>query len=94
MNLSTFQVVHTIPVDDLIKEAYFFDVSNTIVVVFGESSFVVANLTSNRQYSMPPLAATSYSADQNGSIFTCHNDVLYQQGMNFTETIETTETID
>ena len=94
MNLSNFQITNTIPVNDVIKEAYFFDASNTIVVVFGQNSFVVANLTSNKQYSMPALAATSYSADQDGSIFTCYNDMLYQQGINFTETIETTETID
>ena len=49
MNLSTFQIIQTIPVNDVIKDAYFFDVENTMVVVFGQNSFVVANLTSNKQ---------------------------------------------
>ena len=85
MNLSTQQIINTIPVNDIIKEAYFFDLDSTIVVVFGQNSFVMANLTSNQQYSMPPITATSYAADQNGSIFTCHNNMIFQYGLNITE---------
>ena len=84
MNLSTLQIINTIPVNDVIREAYFFDQNSTIVVIFGQNSFIVANLTSNKQYFMPPIAATSFSADQGGSIFTCHNDMLYQYGIKFT----------
>ena len=88
INLTTFQVINTIPVNDVILEAYFLDSTNTIVVVFCLNSFVVANLTSNKQYILPPISATSYAGDLDGSLFTCHNDVLHQISLTFTETFD------
>ena len=74
INLVSFQVVHNISVLKIIKRAYFLDSTNTLVAIICSDAFIIADLSNNQLYAMPPFTATSYSADQNSSLFTCYNN--------------------
>lgn len=84
LNLTDYVVVHSVSINDTIHSAHFLDSSNTMMIVFGQSSTVIVNLTSNSFYFVPPIVATSYTTDRvNNSIFTCSNNVLEQLEVNF-----------
>ena len=84
MNLSTFQIDNTIFINDIIHKAYFLDDTNTLIAVFCQHSFIIADITTNRTYSMPPIPFTSVSADHNSSIFTCVNNAIKHDRISFT----------
>ena len=88
IDITTYEVVNTISINDIILEAHFQDANNSLLVVFCQNAFIVVDLIRNKQFSMPPILATSYAADQNNNIFTCVNNNLVQQAVEFTRTID------
>lgn len=47
MELTTFQTIKTIPINDTIIEAHFLDASNELVIVFGATSTYIIDLLTN-----------------------------------------------
>lgn len=84
LNLTNYAVVYSVSINDTIHSAHFLDSANTMMIVFGQSSIVIVNLTSNTFYAIPPIVATSYTTDRvNNYIFTCSNNVVEQLEVTF-----------
>ena len=58
LNLANYAVVYSVSINDTIHSAHFLDSANTMMIVFGQSSTVIVNLTSNILYTIPPIVAT------------------------------------
>ena len=73
LDLSNLTVVKNITVQDTINEAFFLDSMANILVVSGQNALIFVNLTSNEQFSTPPLRGLSAN-DQQNNIFSCYNN--------------------
>jgi len=78
LNLTALTLLKTMNINDTIFEAHFLDSSNTLMLAICQNSLLVVNLTSNVQYSLPPLNATVYDYDMANNIFACVGNTLTQ----------------
>ena len=85
-DLNTFQLKHSISSNQIVKQATFLDTEKTVMIVFGQLTLIYVDLLTGEQFELSPLSATTFASDQMGSYFTCINDSLTHQMVNFTRT--------
>ena len=78
LNTTDLSEVHSIPVSQSIFSAHFVNSSNELVIVFGQNTTFVVNLTSGTQYEIQHFYGAAHAADIDNNLFVCSNNIITQ----------------